>query len=108
MSGQQLKKVNHSHHSGQKQHKVFTNENIVNEFVKLLSGALFMSTYKEHILPAINNCRASPSFGEHIEENNINYTQNSTKTYAQILTAFSSSVYKSIVMYVIDNKDKLL
>ena len=65
-----------------------------------------MSIYKERILPAINNCRASPNFVEHIEGNNINYTQNSNKTQAQIVTAFSSSVYKSIVIYVLDKDDK--
>ena len=65
-----------------------------------------MSIYKEQILPAINNCRASPNFVEHIEGNNINYTQNSNKTEAQIVTAFSSSVYKSIVIYVLDKDDK--
>ena len=32
-----------------------------------------MSIYKEQILPAINNCRASPNFVKHIEGNNINY-----------------------------------
>ena len=65
-----------------------------------------MSIYKEQILPAINNCRASPNFVEHIEGNNINYTQNNNKTQAQIMTAFSSSVYKSIVIYVLDKDDK--
>ena len=64
-----------------------------------------MSIYKEQILPAINNCRASPNFVEHIEGNNINYTQNSNKTQAQKVTAFSS-VYKSIVIYVLDKDDK--
>ena len=67
-----------------------------------------MSIYKEQILPAINNCRASPNFVEHIEGNNINYTQNSNKTQAQIVTAFSSSFYKSIAIYVLDKDDKLL
>ena len=65
-----------------------------------------MSVYKEQILPAINNCRDSPNFVEHIEGNNINYTQNNNKTQAQIVTAFSSSVYKSILIYVQDNDDK--
>ena len=65
-----------------------------------------MSIYKEQILPAINNCRASPNFVEHIEENYINYTQNSTKTQAEIVNAFSSSLYKSIVIYVLDKDDK--
>ena len=65
-----------------------------------------MSIYKEQILPAINNCRASPNFVEHIEGNNINYTQNNGKTQTQIVTAFSSSVYKSIVFYVLDKDDK--
>ena len=51
-----------------------------------------MSIYKEQILPAFNNCRASPKFIEHIEGNNINYTQNSNKTKDQIVTAFFSSV----------------
>ena len=78
----------------------------VNEYVKLLSGALFMSFYKEHILPAINNCRASPNFVKHIEGNNINYTQNNNKTQAQIVTAFSFSVHKSIVLNLLDNDDK--
>ena len=49
-----------------------------------------MSIYEEQILPAINNCRASPNFVEHIEGNNINYTHNSNKTQAQIISAFSS------------------
>ena len=65
-----------------------------------------MSIYKEQILPAINNCRASPNFVEHIEGNNINYTHNSNKTQAQIVSAFSSSAYKSIVIYVLDKDDK--
>ena len=65
-----------------------------------------MSIYKEHIIPAINNCRASPKFVEHIEGNNFNYTQNSNKRQAQTVTAFSSSIYKSIVIYVLDNDDK--
>ena len=65
-----------------------------------------MSIYKEQILPAINNCRVSPNFVEHIEGNNINYTQNSKKTQAQIVTTFSSSVHKSIVIYVLDKDDK--
>ena len=65
-----------------------------------------MSLYKEQILPAINNCRASPNFVEHIEGNNINYTHNSNKTQAQIVSAFSSSVYKSIVICVLDTDDK--
>ena len=58
-----------------------------------------MSVYKEQILLAINNCRASPNFVEPIEGNNINYTQNSNKTQA-------SSFYKSIVIYVLDKDDK--
>ena len=76
-----------------------------------------MSIYKEDILPAINNCRDSPNFVEHIEGNNINYTHesnnesnsnesNSNKTQAPIVTAFSSSLYKSIVVYVLDKHDK--
>ena len=65
-----------------------------------------MSIYKEQILPAINNCRASPKFVEHIERNNINNTQNNNKTHAQIVTAFSSSFVKSIVIYVLDKGDK--
>ena len=65
-----------------------------------------MSIYKEQILTAITNCCASPNFVEHIEGNNINYTQNSKKTQAQIVTAFSSSFYKSIVIYVLDKDDK--
>ena len=65
-----------------------------------------MSVYKEQILPAINNCRDSPNFVEHIEGNNNNYTQNNNKTQAQIVTEFSSSVYKSIVIYVLDKDDK--
>ena len=65
-----------------------------------------MSIYKEQILPAINNCRASPNFVEHIEGNKINYTHNSNETQAQILSAFSFSVYKSIVLYVLDTDDK--
>ena len=74
-------KLNHSRHNGQKQHRVFANENIVSKWIcKINFGALFMSIYKEQILPAINNCRASPNFVEHIEGNNINYTQNSNKT----------------------------
>ena len=67
-----------------------------------------MSIYKEQILPAINNCRASPSFAEHIEGNNINYTPNNNKRQAQMVTAFSSSVYKSIVIYVLDKDDNVL
>ena len=47
-----------------------------------------MSIYKEQILPAINNCRASTNFVEHIEGNHINYTQNNSKTQAQIVSAF--------------------
>ena len=65
-----------------------------------------MSIYKEHILPAINNCRASPNFVEHLEGNNLNYTQNNIKTQAQIVTAFSFTISKSIVIYVLDNDDK--
>ena len=65
-----------------------------------------MSIYKEQILPAINNCRASPNFVEHIEGNNINYIHNSNKTQSQIVSAFSSSLYKSIVFYVLDKDDK--
>ena len=65
-----------------------------------------MSIYKEQILPATNNCRSSPNFVEHIEGNNINYTQNNSKTQAQIISAFSSSLYKSIVIYVLDKDDK--
>ena len=65
-----------------------------------------MSIDKEQILPAINNCCASPNFVEHIEGNNINYTHNSNKTQAQIVSAFSSSVYKSIVLYVLDTDDQ--
>ena len=65
-----------------------------------------MSIYKEQILPAINNCGASPNFVEHIEGNNINYTHNSNKTQAQIVSAFSSSANKSIVIYVLDKDDK--
>ena len=67
-----------------------------------------MSIYKEQILPAINNCRASPNFVEHIEGNNINYTQNSNKTQAQIISAFSSSFQKSSVIYVLDRDNKLV
>ena len=37
-----------------------------------------MSIYKEQILAAINNCRASPNFVEHIEGNHINYTHHKT------------------------------
>ena len=73
---------------------------------KLSFGALFMSIYKEQILPAINKCRAFPNFVEHFEGNKINYTQNNNKIEAQILTAFSSSVYKSIVIYVLDKDDE--
>ena len=65
-----------------------------------------MSICKEQILPAINNYRASPSFVEHIEGNNINYTQNSNETQAQIVTTFSSSFYKSIVINVLGKDDK--
>ena len=65
-----------------------------------------MSIYKEHILPAINNCRAAPNFIEHIEGNTIKYTQNSNKTQARIVTVFSSSIYKSTVIYVLGNDDK--
>ena len=65
-----------------------------------------MSIYEEQILPAINNCRASPNFAEHIEGNNINYTQNSNKTQAQRVTAFSSSFYKSTVFSTLDKDDK--
>ena len=65
-----------------------------------------MSICKKQFLSAINNCRAFPIFVEHIEENNIKYTQNSNETRAQIVTAFSSSVYKSIVIYLLDKDDK--
>ena len=65
-----------------------------------------MSIYEEQILPAINNCRASPNFVEHIEGNNIIYTHNSNKTQAQIVSAFSPSAYKTIVIYVLDKDDK--
>ena len=65
-----------------------------------------MSIYKEQILPAIKNCRASPNFVEHIEGNNINYTHNSNKMQAQIVSVFSSSLYKSIVIYVLDKDVK--
>ena len=65
-----------------------------------------MSIYIEQILPAINNCRASPNFVEHIEGNHINYTQNNSKIQAQIVSAFSSSLYMSIVIYVLDKDDK--
>ena len=65
-----------------------------------------MSIYKEHIVPAINNCRASSNFVEHLEGNNINYMQNSNKAQAQIVAAFSSLTHKSIVIYVLDNDDK--
>ena len=64
-----------------------------------------MSIYKEHS-PTINNCRASPNFVEHIEGNNFNYTENSKKTQTQIVTAFSLSIHKSIVIYMLDNNDK--
>ena len=67
---------------------------------------LYLCQFIKQILPATNNCRASPNFVEHIEGNNINYTQNSNKTQAQIVTAFSSSVYKSIVIHVLDKDDK--
>ena len=67
-----------------------------------------MSIYKEHILPAINNCSASPNFVEHIERNNFNYTQNKIKTQAQIVIAFPSSIYKSTVIYVLDNEYKFV
>ena len=67
-----------------------------------------MSIYKKQLLPAINNCRASPNFVEHIAGNNLNYTQNSNKTQAQIETAFSTSVDKSIVIYVLEKDDKLV
>ena len=49
---------------------------------------------------------SSPNFVEHIEGNNINYTHNSNKTQAQIVSAFSFSAYKSIVIYVLDKYDK--
>ena len=98
-------KLNHSRHNGQNQHRIFTNKDIVNKFVKLLSGALFMSIYKEYS-PTINNCRASSNCVEHIEGNNFNYTQNSKITQAQIVTAFSLSIHKSILIYVLDNNDK--
>ena len=65
-----------------------------------------MSIYKEQILPAINNCRVFPNFVELIEGNNINYTHNSNKTLAQIVSAFSSSAYKFIVICVLDKDDK--
>ena len=60
-----------------------------------------MSIYKEH-LPAINNCRASPNF----EGSNFNYTENSNKTQAQIVIAFSSSFHKYIVIFVLGSDDK--
>ena len=65
-----------------------------------------MSIYKEQILPAINNRRASPSFVERIEGNNFNYTQNSNKMQTQIVSAIFSSIHKSIVIYLLDNQDK--
>ena len=36
----------------------------------------------------------------------MNYTENSNKTQAQIVTAFSSSIHKSLVIYGLDNEDK--
>ena len=100
-------KLSCSRHNGQKQQKVFANEDIVSKWIcKINFGPFFISIYKEQILPAVNNCRASPNFVKLIEENNINYTQNSNKTQAQMVTAFSSSVYKSIVIYVLDKDDK--
>ena len=77
----------------------------MNEIVNLFSGALFMSIYKEHILPVLNYCLACPNFVKHIEGYNINYTENSIKTQAEIITAFSSYICKSIVTYVLDNAD---
>ena len=65
-----------------------------------------MSVYKEQNLPAINNCRAFPNFVEHVEGNNIKCTQNSNKTQAKIVTDFSSSFFKSIVIYVLDKDHK--
>ena len=65
-----------------------------------------MSIYKEHILSPINNRRASCNFVEHIEGHNINYTQNSNKTQAVLVTAFPSSIQKSILIYMPDNDDK--
>ena len=65
-----------------------------------------MSIYKEHTLPAINCFLAFHNFVEHIKRNNLNYTQNSTKTQAEIVNAFTFSVHKYIVTYVPDNDDK--
>ena len=59
-----------------------------------------MSIYKEQILPAIYNCRASPNFFEHIEGKIFCYIQNSYKQPAQIRTAFFSSFYKALILYV--------
>ena len=47
-----------------------------------------------------------PNFVEHFERNNVKYTQNSKKTQAQIVSAFFSSIYQSIVIYVLDIEDK--
>ena len=56
-----------------------------------------MSIYKEQILPAINYCRASPNFFEHIGGKNINYIKNSYKKQPQIGTAFFFSFYHGIL-----------
>ena len=60
------------------------------------------------MVPAINNFSVSSNFVEHLEGNNINYMQNSNKAQAQIVAAFSSLTRKSIVIYVLDNDDKVL
>ena len=60
----------------------------------------------EHVRPAVYNWRSSPNFVEHFESKKINYTQNSTKTQAQIVTAFSSSIHRLIVTYVLDKDNK--
>ena len=67
-----------------------------------------MSICKEHILPAVNNYRASPILFEPIERININYTQNTNKSQAQIVTAFSSPIHKCTLVYNEDNEDKLV
>ena len=44
------------------------------------------------MLPAINNRRVSPNFIEHIDGNNINYTQSSTVAQAETVLAHLQSI----------------
>ena len=68
--------------------------------------ALFLPIYKEHILPDIKNRFVSLNFVEHFYENNFTFTQKFNLKLAHIVTAFSSAIQKSILIYVLDNNDK--